>query len=88
MTMAAATRWVSISVTLVLAAADRVMSGTSDRAVRTTVVRVKVDRGRDARRPSVRAITMPMTVQTRVSWANPSTGMASPGAVSRETPAA
>ena len=73
MTMAAATRWVTISVSFVAVEADTARSGTSDNAVSTTAVVRKAER-----RPMKRASRTPTPVKSRVSWAKPASGMAWP----------
>src|SRR5262245_31885311 len=62
-------------------------SGTIDSAVSTTVVRTNIDRGCAARRAR-RAMRRPSADAMSVSGAKPSSGIASPGADSNETPAA
>src|SRR3954465_7813221 len=75
-------------VTLLVASNDAVRSGTNDNAVSATVVRTNVDRGCRARRLSTRAMSTPTATHITVTWAKPRTGMASPGDVSKDTPAA
>src|SRR5947207_9853965 len=53
-----------------------------DNEVSTIVVVTNTRRGRPARRDITSASTVPMTLATHVSWANPTSGIASPPTVS------
>jgi hypothetical protein len=87
MTIAAATRWVSIRSAFVAGVASAITSGTSDSTVSTTVVRTKAVRGRRAKRARTTARTRPTSEKIAVSMANPRIGMGAP-LTSRLMPAA
>src|SRR3954462_4654719 len=78
MTIAAATRWVSIRSALVVGAAGASTSGTSDSAVSTTVVRTNVLRGWRATRAMTAAMTTPISEKNAVSVPKPRTGIGAP----------
>jgi hypothetical protein len=80
-TMAAATRWVRTSPSLLSAPVPSATEGTQESAVNTTAART------NAAVDSRRAMTMPMTVESNTIWTNPSTGIGSPS-TSSGTPAA
>ncbi len=65
-----------------------VRSGTKDSAVRATVVRTNVARGRRALRAMTAAMPTPTSEKTSVSCANPAIGMLAPVLSANETPAA
>src|SRR5207342_3781549 len=84
--MAAAVRWIDTRTIRLAAPNDITKSGTTDSAVRATVMRTNVDRGWAARRHCL-AMRSPSMAPSSVIWAKPGSGIASPS-ISNDTPAA